>query len=155
MLTSVLPGLRELRAPLSAGFLWLLALWFAAERVVPERTDASGTVASAYRLGGLLETIGLGAALTFAAYLVGSLSVFLFTGPLRRTMRTSAQEPRSWRDTLSPGAWQALQEIVHDAAERLNEILPCPGSASTRRSTSSDRARANPAPTHPVRPSLR
>ena len=127
MLTSVLPGLQELRAPLSAGFLWLLALWFAAERVVPERTDASGTVASAYRLGGLLETIGLGAALTFAAYLVGSLSVFLFSSPLRRIMRTSSEAPRSWRDTLSPGAWQALQEIVHDAAERLNEILALSG----------------------------
>ncbi|MGH8836056.1 MAG: hypothetical protein ACRDWG_13840 [Actinomycetes bacterium] len=127
MLTSVLPGLRELRAPLSAGFLWLLALWFAAERVVPERTDASGAVKSAYRLGGLLETIGLGAAITFAAYLLGSLSVFLFTGLLRRIMRTSAEAPRSWRDTLSFDAWRALQQVAQDTAERINAALSLSG----------------------------
>ncbi|HKA69150.1 MAG TPA: hypothetical protein VKG85_08560 [Actinomycetes bacterium] len=127
MLTSVLPGLRELRAPLSAGFLWLLALWFAAERVVPERATASGPVASAYRLGGLLETIGLGAAVAFAAYLVGSLSVFLFSTPLRRIMRTSAEAPRNWRDTLSIGAWRALQQVAQDAAERLNAVLSLSG----------------------------
>lgn len=127
MLSSVLPGLRELRAPLSAGFLWLLTLWFAFERAVPDSADASGAVASAYRLGGLLETIGLGAAITFAAYLVGSLSVFLFTGLLRRVMRASPQPPRNWRDTLSPGAWQALQEVVDGAAQRLNAVLSLSG----------------------------
>jgi hypothetical protein len=47
VLTSLLPGLRELRAPLSAGVLWLLAIWFLAEPSVPDAEDATGIVASA------------------------------------------------------------------------------------------------------------
>ena len=47
MLASVLPGLRELRVPLSAGFLWLLALWFAIEPTLPAVDEASGPAATA------------------------------------------------------------------------------------------------------------
>ena len=55
MLTSVLPGLRELRAPLSAGFLWLLALWFAGVGVIGWRAGHPGAVPFA-----ALLAVGLG-----------------------------------------------------------------------------------------------
>jgi hypothetical protein len=44
VLTSLLPGLRELRAPLSAGTIWLLAGWFAVEPSVPASGEASRSV---------------------------------------------------------------------------------------------------------------
>jgi hypothetical protein len=79
VLTTVLPGLRQLRPPLSAGFLWLVAAWIALEPRVPQPELASGVVDSIYRLSGLLQGLGLGAAIAFAGYLAGALSLLLFT----------------------------------------------------------------------------
>lgn len=72
MFTGLLPGIREIRTPLAAGYLWLVFAFFVAGS--PETAkDAPGPVED------LLEAIKpLGAAattvtLSFAAYLVGSL----------------------------------------------------------------------------------
>ena len=74
MLASLLPGLRDVRAPLAAGYLWLVACWLTLEPSVPERADAHGVVASLYRADDVLSVVGLGLVLAFAAYLLGSLS---------------------------------------------------------------------------------
>jgi len=123
VLTSVLPGLRELRAPLSAGFLWLLALWFGVEPSLPVAKDASGAVASAYRLSGVLSVIGLAAALTFAAYIVGSLSVFLFSSLLRSGMSTSLVTRRGRFDALTSRSRRSLRLIGSDSREKLGDAL--------------------------------
>ncbi|MFJ6163905.1 hypothetical protein ACIQH6_02205 [Micromonospora orduensis] len=76
MLANLLPGLRDLRAPLSAGFIWLLAgyLWLA-----PRLEDAPDQIKSIledthklYNVGG---TALLVSACAFTAYLIGILSV--------------------------------------------------------------------------------
>ena len=36
MLTSVLPGLREVRTPLTAGVIWLIVAWLAVAPQLPE-----------------------------------------------------------------------------------------------------------------------
>ena len=123
MLTGLLPGLRELRAPLSAGFLWLLALWFASEPLLPAASESSGAFASAYRLSDVVSAVGLGAALAFAAYLLGSLSVFVFSGVLRSLMSTS-ESPSRWRvDTLTPRARRCLRMVGSDSREKLGDAL--------------------------------
>ena len=128
MLTSVLPGLRELRAPLSAGVLWLLVVWFSVEPSVPDPDEASGILASAYRLAEPLSAVGLGAVLGFAAYLVGSLSVFLFSGALRQLIPTSA-ETRFGLTGLSAGGREALEQIP-EIRDRFWHDVKIPGSGT-------------------------
>jgi hypothetical protein len=77
-LSGLVPGLRELRAPLSAGFLWLLALWILFEPSLA-RAEPTGIVGSLLKLKEELSPVGLVAALTFAAYLAGSLSEAVFS----------------------------------------------------------------------------
>jgi hypothetical protein len=75
VLMNLLPGLRDLRAPLAAGYLWLITLWLALDRLgwLPAKRPAgTGEVAQLWSLGGTLGKTVLLAALTFLAYLVGS-----------------------------------------------------------------------------------
>jgi hypothetical protein len=83
MLSTLLPGIRELRAPLAAGYMWLLAGWIVLEPRIPEAAEATGLVATLYRLDDALSGFGLAAAATFAAYLIGSLSITLLSPALR------------------------------------------------------------------------
>jgi hypothetical protein len=74
ILGSILPGAREIRAPLAAGFLWLLACWLVV-RDEFER-DGASTPGSVDALLDLKDQLGDAAflgALTFVAYIVGSL----------------------------------------------------------------------------------
>jgi hypothetical protein len=84
LLAGLLSGLREVRAPLAAGYLWLVAAWVVLEPVVPVRAEASGVVESLYRASDVLSVLGLGIALSFAAYILGSISSSTLTPLLRR-----------------------------------------------------------------------
>jgi hypothetical protein len=42
VLASLLPGVRELRAPLVAGYVWLLGLWLLLRHALPEPGRAVG-----------------------------------------------------------------------------------------------------------------
>jgi hypothetical protein len=72
MLMNLLPGLPELRAPLAAGDLWLLGLWLMLADDVPGRADAAGFWRRFFKAMDTFTAIGQAAALTFAAYLLGS-----------------------------------------------------------------------------------
>jgi hypothetical protein len=74
MLTSLLPGLRELRAPLAAGYLWLIAAWVAFAPRIPTPETASGVLKDIYRLGQAVGKPGVIAAVTFAAYIIGIMT---------------------------------------------------------------------------------
>ena len=87
MLTSLLPGLRELRAPLAAGYIWLLAWWLAFEPRLADRAEATDLLQSLYRLDDALSGFGLAAVASFVAYLAGSLSMTLFSGALKGLFR--------------------------------------------------------------------
>jgi hypothetical protein len=71
-LSSVLPGLREIRGPLVAGYLWLANGWLLFGGSLPER-DESTLVHRVYEIGDALSVVGLAAVSAVAAYLVGSL----------------------------------------------------------------------------------
>lgn len=76
VLASLLPGLRGLRAPLSAGYLWLVAAWLAFADVIPRPGQTkTGLVNDIYYLGEAAGTTVALAATTFVAYLVGLLSL--------------------------------------------------------------------------------
>ena len=75
MLMNLLPGLRELRAPLAAGYLWLTSLWLGLSRagwLPTKRPPGNGEVARLWDLGGTLGKTLVLAAITFLAYLIGS-----------------------------------------------------------------------------------
>lgn len=87
MLASMLPGVREVRAPLIAGYLWLLGLWIAFEPLVRGRHDGSELFATLGRLGDLMSPAVLGVVVSVAAYLVGSLADSGLQSLRRRIMR--------------------------------------------------------------------
>ena len=73
------------------------------------------------------ERAGARAALAFAAYVLGSLSVFVFSGPLRGVIRTSPSARGSGLDGLSSGGREALEQVARDSRQRLEEILSLSG----------------------------
>ncbi len=87
MLTALLPGLREIRSAVAAGFLWMLAVWIALVDEVPPEGGASGVWDELFALRDALSPVGTGVAVTFAAYLIGSLSIPLFDPILTRMYR--------------------------------------------------------------------
>jgi hypothetical protein len=76
ILASALPGFRDLRAPLTAGYLWLLFLWIAFKPDLAARptNEIAGAV---YDLGKAVGPIWIGLAIGILAYLIGSVSQVL------------------------------------------------------------------------------
>jgi hypothetical protein len=125
MLTTLLPGIRELRAPLAAGYIWLLAAWIGLEPSIPEAAEATGLVATLYRLNDALSGFGLAAAATFAAYLIGSLSITIWSPPLRRRFEGVPRSAPSL-GRLSPLSEQgitALSTLVRRTWNRMATTL--------------------------------
>ena len=80
MLASLLPGLRDLRAPLAAGYLWLAAGWlYFAPQLPASVNDADGVLKDIYRVADASNPVAIAAGLTFIAYLLGILSTGLLT----------------------------------------------------------------------------
>lgn len=73
ILASALPGFRDLRAPLTAGYLWLLLLWIWLKPALATR-PTNEIAASIYDLGKATGPIWVSVAVSVAAYLIGSIS---------------------------------------------------------------------------------
>ncbi|MEU5887685.1 hypothetical protein ABZ835_12740 [Streptomyces sp. NPDC047461] len=73
MLMNLLPGLRELRTPLACGYMWLLSIWIAWHEKIPTRAEATGVMRSLYELSSTLGKPAVLAALSFTAFMIGSL----------------------------------------------------------------------------------
>jgi hypothetical protein len=74
MLTSLLPGLRELRAPLAAGYLWLLLFWLVLGDELPTSSESKADALDrAYRLEPVLSQLGLAIVVSVAACVIGSI----------------------------------------------------------------------------------
>lgn len=129
MLSSLLPGLRDLRAPLAAGFVWLVALWFLFEPTWDRDQEADGVTGSANRLMSTLNLIGQGVVLSFTAYLIGSFSVFLFSGALITRFRTSIEPSGRLLEGLSDLGRVSLAQVAVDGRKRLEEALTLSGIA--------------------------
>lgn len=75
MLASLLPGIRELRAPLAAGYTWLFGLWLALHQFLPPNGQATGLLRDLINLGDWSGKPAIFAALSFIAYILGILSI--------------------------------------------------------------------------------
>jgi hypothetical protein len=83
----LIPGIRDLRAPLAAGSIWLLALWLTIQPLLPAANEATGVLKSFLALDKIISSVGSGVLLGIAAYLVGSISeaaVEMARFPVRR-----------------------------------------------------------------------
>lgn len=80
MLSSLLPGVREIRTPLASGYLWIINLWITAGGWVPSKDPGHGAVSAIWKMGEFFGKPVLLAALSFIAYLIGT---FLEVDPLR------------------------------------------------------------------------
>jgi hypothetical protein len=105
ILASALPGFRDLRAPLLAGYLWLVFLWIL---IKPDFTSRPHNViaAAVYDLAKDAGPIWVGLGVGVAAYLVGSVSQGLspLLSPLPGIVEYNAvwqHLPKSMQDKLT------------------------------------------------------
>jgi hypothetical protein len=94
-------------------------------------SGAEGVVESADRLMSILSLVGRGVVLSFAAYLVGSFSVFMFSRPLLSLFRMSIEAdtglPTRLLDGLSELGRVSLTQVAADGRKRSEEMLALPG----------------------------
>lgn len=124
-MSSLLPGLREVRTPLTCGYVWLVVAWLLVGAEIPTERPSSQALALLWDLGTHVGKVGVLAAVSFAAYLVGA---FLEIDPLRLWRRGGRPE---WlnkiRNVLRKGwltkvgvrpvsnqAWRDLEEFTAD-----------------------------------------
>jgi len=72
VLTTLLPGLREIRAPLISGYLWLVFFFLACHGFLPTRHSADPSLKPVFDLGQDLSALGIATVSGVAAYLIGS-----------------------------------------------------------------------------------
>ncbi|MCA1708097.1 MAG: hypothetical protein LC808_34410 [Actinobacteria bacterium] len=120
MLAQVLPGLREIRGPLAAGFLWLLLAWLILHEDI---AGANGEVQELIALGEQLPDAALAGVASFVAYLIGSLSEDLFGGVVTAVIhyRAGRIPDSDWSefDDLSDAFVEAEIVSLENEADRL------------------------------------
>lgn len=122
MLASLLPGFREARVALSAGYLYLLAFYvFLREpiaRAVEQDPDLNEAVRAVQEAFG---DIGIGAAVTFAALLVGSLATDFTNALVVRAGRRRGLSRRGYAALLavSEDIGRQVAPLSTDARQRL------------------------------------
>lgn len=72
MLTTILPGLRDLRTPLATGYLWLFAVFLVFADWLPDGDADDAALSQLIEWAGAVGTATLLGVLTFVAYLLGS-----------------------------------------------------------------------------------
>jgi hypothetical protein len=119
VLQSILPGLRQLRAPLAAGYIWLLTLWLLLHDTLtsPDGSWLRDRFVELATWAGKPVVLAASAA---AAYLVGTLSIALSKG-LSRAIRPLVRPRLAW---LIPRYWtdKQIESVLDDAVDkRLSE----------------------------------
>jgi hypothetical protein len=144
MLASLLPGLRDLRAPLAAGYLWLLFGWLLLHNTFEDMDQNSGPLGAVIELAHNASPAGVVIAISFLAYLVGCLSQAVFSPAVERYApdvsllwrRARSGEPESeWQDMVLSPAFQfygfAMTTMMRWWAfperEKLNNLLAAEG----------------------------
>jgi hypothetical protein len=70
---AALPGIREIRSALASGYLWLLFIWLLLDPGFHKSQFESEPWRSVHHLGDALGPVVIGVAVTFVAYLLGTL----------------------------------------------------------------------------------
>lgn len=120
LLSYLVPALRDVRAPLIGGYLWLLLGWLWVADLVPRQDDLEpgSALAALSRLYDFVGQPGLVVALSVAAYLVGSL-VGEFVNLILRSLRSFGAAGIDTEHLRAVVAAMPQYEHVTDRAERL------------------------------------
>lgn len=127
LLSQILPALRQVRAPLVGGYLWLLAAWLHWSESVPaagSRGDDRYWRAME-RLSSQLGAAGTLAAVSIAAYLVGSVVSEVVSWAIRLSTGLDSDEMEQAREI-----WQAKyaaevpMRLLAEAELRFNVAVP-------------------------------
>lgn len=113
-LIDALPGLREVRVHLLAGYLWILFAWLAFVSEIETSPARSDVVAAVVDLADAVGSLGVTIAVSVAAYLIGAVSQEV-SWLLQRTNRTSAEVRRH---TAEITAGKAYREVAEQFASR-------------------------------------
>jgi hypothetical protein len=103
VLQSLLPGFRHLRAPVVAGYVWLLGFWLLFRKLTTNHLVSATVYREVVELANWAGKAATLVAITLVAYLVGTLSIAITKGVnraaglLRRT-RLEWLVPRYWID---------------------------------------------------------
>ena len=120
---SVIPGLREVRAPLISGYLWLFGVWLAIAPGLPSKAEATGVIADILELQSHLPLLGTLVLVSVLAYLVGSLAEAL----VARSWNQQATSPPIVVPALSLKGRQSLREISDREALALSHTFEAHG----------------------------
>lgn len=116
----LLPGIREIRVPLAAGYLWLLAFWLFLEPYFPAGQQPTGVLASLLRLHELLSVAGTAIGLSALAYFIGSVSEATLGMWSRRQARYGGL---LFTSDYGTDGRRVLRTISEREAERLSAAL--------------------------------
>ena len=108
MLTNLLPGLRDVRTPLACGYVWLLTLWIFVGTHVPSRLHATGAIATLYTIDSVIGKPGELAALTFVAYLIGTLTELRISRLQPNVARALPWRTANEELLITSGCWDDL-----------------------------------------------
>jgi hypothetical protein len=145
VLGSLLPGVREVRAPLAAGYTWLLVVWLL------YGSDASqhptGVALDLRRLHDTVSTAGAAVALGFVAYMIGVFSIAatsvlagwltkwlrpLVTARMRRVDPSVPAQPPWWFADYAPRTAAALDTMVDPQLDETSAALERSGGDDRR-----------------------
>lgn len=115
MLASLLPGLRDVRTPLTVGYLWLTISWIWFRGFIPARAPTQdGFLRRLFDLSAFVGSAATLAALSFLAYLLGALLTIPTEGRLGNVLSRATP--------LTPGAKQTRDEYVDLLATAASQL---------------------------------
>ncbi len=120
MITSLLPGLRDLRTPLAVGYVWLVLIWIWFGSLLPTRNDGRGADAALFELARLAGRPGLTAAITFVAYLLGATTQL---NPGRGLGSKLARGGPSSTEKYASWLAGAVKSLARELSERTLRLL--------------------------------
>jgi hypothetical protein len=119
VIASILPGLREIRAPLAAGYVWMLGLWLVAAPNLPVQPPTSGLYADVYRLAKYVGTPAVIAGISLVAYLAGVLSIAAFNA----ANAASARVPLPERIESALPGYRSRRRVDEEATNTVLEAI--------------------------------
>jgi hypothetical protein len=117
MLASLLPGLRDVRTPLTVGYMYLVVLWlWFGDRWPEHRPAGEGLVARLFDLRTHIGPASTIAAASFAAYLLGAL---LAVSTQRGAIGRALTNTRGIGGVAARQTRAQLDQVLKDTAEQI------------------------------------
>ena len=125
MLASLLPGLREVRTPLTVGYLWLLCIWLTgADKIPTTRPTDDNFIARWFDVSGMLGQATTLAVLSLLAYVLGVLVRIPTAGRLVGDVLRAVGA--AWNQRLGYMTYEATKEELESFLRReIEKVRDC------------------------------